>query len=116
MQILLKNNQCYFIFLFVINSVGFFIIKLFVFFLVDFDLFVNGVIFDGWGLQDVRFQSVIFFFCGYWYGFIDFLGIEKVFMGLGNKFVFSECDFRKEEIVLFNINFYMLFGFFMILG
>ena len=116
MQTSLKNNQRYFISLLAINSAGLFTIKSSASLLADFDPPVNGVIFDGWGPQDARFQSVTSLFRGHWYGFTDFSGIEKVFMGLGNKSVSSECDFRKEEIVPLNTNFHMLSGLSMISG
>lgn len=49
----LENNWCYFIIIWVVNSVGFFIIKLFLFLFFDFEVFKDGIVLDGWGLIDV---------------------------------------------------------------
>lgn len=52
----------------------------------------------------------------YWYGFIDFFGIEKVYFGLLSKLKLVVCDVKKEDIVLVNINYYVLFGLNLIFG
>ena len=112
----LRNNQRYFITLFAINSAGLFTIKSSASLLSDFEAPENGIVLDGWGLQDAGYQSFTSLFRAHWYGFNDFSGIEMVFMGLSSKSISNVCDVKKEEIVPSNRNFYVLSGLSLISG
>ncbi|KAL9987460.1 hypothetical protein ACROYT_G001773 [Oculina patagonica] len=110
------NNRRYFITLLAINSAGLFTIKSSAPLLSDFEAPQNGVVLDGWGLQDAVYQSLTSLYRAHWYGFTDFTGIEKVYLGLSSKSNSMVCDVKKEEIVSNNNNFHVLSGLALISG
>ncbi|KAL9987468.1 hypothetical protein ACROYT_G001781 [Oculina patagonica] len=112
----LKNNRRYFITIFAINSAGLFTIKSSPTLLSDFEAPQNGVVLDGWGFKDARYQSFTSLYRAQWYGFTDFSGIEKVYLGLSSKSKSTVCDVQKEEIVSGNTNFHVLSGLALISG
>ena len=112
----LKNNQQYFISLLAINSAGLFSIKSSPPLLCDYEAPQNGVVLDGWGFQDAVYQSFTSLFRAHWYGFTDFSGIEKVYLGLSSKSKSAVCDVKMEEIVSHGTNFHVLSGLALISG
>ena len=110
------NNRHYFITAFAINSAGLFSIKSSPPLLSDFEAPQNGVVLDGWGLQDAGYQSLTSLYRAHWYGFSDFSGIEKVYLGLSGKSNSTFCNVKKEEIVSKNTNFHVLSGLVLIPG
>ncbi|KAJ7365984.1 hypothetical protein OS493_002726 [Desmophyllum pertusum] len=112
----LKNNQRYFITVLAINSAGLFTIKSSPPLLSDFEAPQNGVVLDGWGLQDAVYQSFTSLYRAHWYGFTDFAGIEKVYLGLSSNSKSIVCDVKKEEIVSSDTNFHVLTGLALISG
>jgi len=112
----LKSNQRYFITVLAINSAGLFTIKSSPPLLSDFEVPKNGMLIDGWGLHDARYQSFTSLYRAQWYGFTDFSGIGKVYLGLSSKSNSTVCNVRKEEIVPNNKNFHVLSGLTLISG
>ena len=104
----LKNNWRYYITVLAINSADLFTIKSSPPLLSDFDAPQNGVVLDGWGLQDAGYQSFTSVYRAHWYGFTDFSGIEKVYLGLSSKSNSTVCDIREEEFVSSDTNFHVL--------
>ena len=112
----LKNNQRYFISVLAINSAGLFTIRSSPSLLSDFEAPQNGVVLDGWGFQDAVYQSFNSLYRAHWYGFTDFSGVEKVYLGVSSKLKSTVCDVKKEEIVSHSKNFHVLSGLALISG
>ena len=112
----LKNNHHYFITVVAVNNAGLFTIKSSPPLLSDFEAPINGVVLDGWGLQDAEYQSFTSLYRAHWYGFTDISGIEKVYLGLSSKSRSTVCDVQQEEIVSSNTNFHVLYGLALIPG
>ncbi|KAL9987450.1 hypothetical protein ACROYT_G001763 [Oculina patagonica] len=112
----IKNNQRYFITALAINNAGLFTIKSSPPLLSDFEAPENGLVLDGWDLQDAGFQSFSSLYRAHWYGFTDFSGIEKAYLGLSSKSNSTACDVKMEEIVSNNRNFHVLSGLALISG
>ena len=112
----LENNRRYFITILAINSAGLFTIKSSPSLLSDFKAPQNGVVLDGWSLQDAVYQSFTSLYRAYWFGFTDFSGVEKAYLGLSSKSNSIVCDVKKEEIVSTDTSFYVLSGLALISG
>ena len=112
----LETNRRYYITVLAVNTAGLFTIKSSPPLFCDFEAPQNGVLLDGWGLQDASYQSFTSLYRAHWYGFTDFSGIENVYLGLSSKSKSTVCDVRKEEIVSNNTNFHTLTGLALISG
>ena len=115
-QTVIKNNQRYFITVSGINSAGLFTIKSSPALISDFEAPQSGVVFDGWGLRDARLQSFSALYRGHWYGFTDFSGIDKAYLGLSSRYNSTVCDVQKEELVSSKTNFHVLSGLSLVSG
>ncbi len=112
----LNNNQHYFISLLAINSANLFSIKSSPSLLCDYEAPRNGVVLDGWGLQDAVYQSFTSLYRAHWYGFEDFSGIDEVYLGLSSKSNSTFCDVKREEVVSYGTDFHVLSGLSLISG
>ena len=112
----LKNNRRYFITVVALNSAGLSTVKSSPPLVSDLEAPKGGIILDGWDLQDVRYQSFASVYRAHWYGFTDFSGIDKVYLGLSSKSKSAFCDVRKEVIVSSDTNFHVLSGLALISG
>jgi len=104
----LKNNRRYFITVLAVNSAGLSTIKSSPPLICDFEGPKDGIVLDGWDSQDVKYQSFASIYRAHWYGFTDFSGIDKVYLGLSSKSNSTVCDVKKEVIVSTDANFYVL--------
>ena len=104
----LKNNRRYFITVLAVNSAGLSTVKSSPPLVSDFEAPKEGIVLDGWALQDARYQSFASVYRAHWYGFTDFSGIDKVYLGLSSKSNSTVCDVKKEVIVSSDANFYVL--------
>ena len=106
----LENNRRYYLTIWAINKAGLFTIKSSAPLLSDSEAPKNGIVLDGWGLTDAKYQSYSTLYRAHWYGFSDFSGIETVYLGLSSKPNSTNCDVKKEETVPSNKEYHVLFG------
>ena len=107
---LLENNRLYYITVWAINKAGLFSIKSSAPLLSDSEAPKDGIVLDGWGSTDAKYQSYSSLYRAHWFGFLDFSGIETVYLGLSSKKKSTHCDVKKEEIVPSNADYHVLFG------
>lgn len=106
----LKNGRKYYITVWAINSAGLFSITSSKALFADSEPPKNGVILDGWGASDTEYQSYSFVYRVHWYGFTDFSGLDKIYVGLSTKPNSKLCDVKPLEVVQSGMNYHILSG------
>lgn len=106
----LENSKLYFITILVRNSAGLFTVKSSPPLLSDFEAPKDGFVVDGWGSNDVDYQSFLSLYRAHWYGFTDFSGIETAYLGLSSEANLAFCDVKEEQVVSRNSAFHVLSG------
>ncbi|XP_015767122.1 PREDICTED: uncharacterized protein LOC107345883, partial [Acropora digitifera] len=107
---LMENSRRYYITVWATNRAGLFSIKSSPPLFSDSEAPKDGIVLDGWGLTDAKFQSYSSLYRAHWYGFRDFSGMAAVYLGLSSKPQSSECDVKKEELVPFSTSYHVLSG------
>ena len=107
---LIENSRRYYITVWATNRAGLFSIKSSPPLFSDSETPKDGIVLDGWGLTDAKYQSYSSLYRAHWYGFRDFSGMAAVYLGLSSKPQSSECDVKKEELVPFSTSYHVLSG------
>lgn len=106
----LENSKLYFITILVRNSAGLFTVKSSPPLLSDFEAPKDGFVVDGWGSNDVDYQSFLSLYRAHWYGFTDYSGIETAYLGLSSEANLGVCDVKEEQVVSRNSASHVLSG------
>ena len=107
----LENGRKYYISVWATNSAGLFTIASSKALISDWEPPKNGVVLDGWGLADNEYQSYSFVYRVHWYGFSDFSGVDRVYVGLTSTPRSQVCEVSPLELVPSDLSYHVLSGF-----